>query len=74
METAKITLDDSIEEYLEVVTTLDCLEVLLGLWLSGRSPRPPTWRSLLQVLTELGLQELSQQIEDYFQDGFKLLL
>ena len=26
---------------------------------------PPTWRELLKVLRELGLEELSQQIEDY---------
>ncbi len=31
--------------------------------------RPPTWRSLLDVPCELGLGELSQQIEEYFTDG-----
>ena len=27
--------------------------------------RPPTWRELCAVMRELGLEELSQQIEDY---------
>ena len=39
-------------------------------WIRGYSPgseiqRPPTWRELFAVMRELGLGELSQQIEDY---------
>ena len=42
----------------------DNLKLLIHYWLSGQSARPATWRSLHEVLRELGLEELSQQIED----------
>ena len=32
-------------------------------WSAGYSCRPPTWRHLLEVLRDIGLVELSQQIE-----------
>ena len=35
------------------------------MWKSGRSCFPPTWKSLLSVLKNLNLEELSQQIKDY---------
>ncbi len=40
-------------------------------WLSNQDDlcRPPTWRSLLDVLCELGLGGLSQQIDDFLSDG-----
>ena len=41
------------------------IEVIVGQWESGNSQHLPTWRSLLAVLRELDLTELSQQIEDY---------
>ena len=41
----------------------------VDLWIHGygnwTSERSPTWRELYEVLRELGLEELSQQIEDY---------
>ena len=41
----------------------------VDLWIYGHgnwtSERSPTWRELYEVLRELGLEELSQQIEDY---------
>ena len=40
------------------------LKFVINSWLSGQSVRPATWRSLHKVLRELGLEELSQQIED----------
>ena len=42
-------------------------------WNSGRSHIPPTWKSLLSVLKDLNLEELSQQIEDYLIYGELLL-
>ena len=41
----------------------DNLKLLIDCWLSGQSARPATWRSLHEVLRELGLEELSLQIE-----------
>ncbi len=40
-------------------------------WVSRRDEacRPPTWRSLLDLLKELGLGELSQQIGDYLSNN-----
>ena len=38
---------------------------VLSHWMACRSKtlrRPPTWRSLLEVMQELGLKELSQQV------------
>ena len=34
-------------------------------WVLGRSRNAPTWRTLLDILRQLDLVELSQQIEDY---------
>ena len=39
--------------------------VLISQWSAGRSHRPPTWRHLLEVIQDIGLIELSQQIEIY---------
>ena len=42
---------------------------VLEKWASGKllstRPRPPTWRSLFEVMRELDLEELSQEIEEY---------
>ena len=36
------------------------------MWFSKKlGTRPPTWRSLYEVLRELDLEELSQEIEEY---------
>ena len=34
-------------------------------WYLGGSHRPPTWRQLLTVLQDIGLVQLSQQIEEF---------
>ena len=45
---------------------LRSVEIIIRQWTLGdNSPLPPTWRSLYQVLRELGLEELSQQIEEF---------
>ena len=38
---------------------------LLQNWEAGMTADPPTWVILHELLRELGLEELSQQIEDY---------
>ena len=43
------------------------VEFLIEEWESGKSQRPLTWRSLLNVLQELGLGELSLELEKYMQ-------
>ena len=76
-----IALNKLEETGLQIVSSLDnvCTELkdILGLnkllfvreviseWVSGRSGHPPTWRTLLDILRQLNLVELSQQIEDY---------
>ena len=41
------------------------VEIVIGKWESGQSQHPITWRSLLDILKELDLEDLSQEIEDY---------
>ena len=41
------------------------VEEVISQWSAGRSPRPPTWRELLQVLQDIGQLELRQQIEAF---------
>ena len=42
----------------------ECLEIVIGQWGIGNSNCPPTWRSLLDILKQLNLQNLCQKIED----------
>ena len=41
------------------------VEEVISQWSAGHSPHPPTWRKLLQLLQDIGLQEIRQQIEGY---------
>ena len=41
------------------------VEEVISQWSAGRSPHPPTWRELLQVLQDIGQLELRQQIEAF---------
>ena len=41
------------------------VEEVFSLWSHGRSRLPPTWRHLLKVLRDIGLLELSQQIDTF---------
>ena len=42
------------------------VEQLIEDWESAVSNcRPPSWRSLFEILTELGLEDLSKQIHNY---------
>lgn len=40
-------------------------EIVVEQWIAGKSPRPPTWLSLFDILRELDMGELGQQIEEY---------
>ena len=39
-------------------------EVILQ-WCMGHSLRPPSWKELLQVIQDIGLEDLKQQIEAF---------
>ena len=41
------------------------VEEVFSQWSAGRSYRLPTWRHLLKVLRDIGLLELSQQIDTF---------
>ena len=41
------------------------VEEVFSQWSAGRSHRLPTWRHLLEVLRDIGLLELSQQIDTF---------
>ena len=41
------------------------VEIVISQWEAGKSDRSPTWHELLIVLKNLGLQVISQEIEDY---------
>ena len=41
------------------------MEEVFSQWSAGRSHRLPTWRHLLEVLRDIGLLELSQQIDTF---------
>ena len=41
------------------------VEEVISQWSAGHSPRPPTWRELLQILQDIGQLELRQQIEAF---------
>ena len=45
--------------------TWQLLDIVMELWVSGKSPLLPTWRSLYEILRQLGLKVLSKQIAEY---------
>ena len=46
------------------------VEEVISQWSIGNSHRPPIWRELLQVLQNIGLPELSQQIDVYIKGKY----
>jgi hypothetical protein len=42
-----------------------CVKVIMDHWKSFGGSRAPTWKSMLDILRELDLEELGQAIEDY---------
>ncbi len=63
---AEVTLDLEASTRLGYVENPNVyVEIVIGQWEAGRSQRSPTWNELLKVLKRLGLQIISQEIEDY---------
>ena len=62
----QFTLSASIDvgDTLHATSATDKLKKIFQLWLSGKSPLPPTWRSLYQVLRELNLEEMIRDIKE----------
>jgi len=46
--------------------TLGSLSDVFDRWLSGKSSLPPTWQVLLVILRDIKLEELAQEIDDFF--------
>lgn len=53
------------EHVMELTDKNKRVELIIDQWKAGDSQRPATWKSLLSILQELGLEELSHEIEDY---------
>ena len=49
------------------------VEEVISQWSAGHSPRPPTWRELLQVLQDIGQLDLRQQIEAFMKGMLTVL-
>ncbi len=58
-EGRKLTLSDPHKD------PVSYIEKVIVWWSIGRGRHPPTWRHLLDVLQDIGLIELSQQIEAF---------
>ena len=67
VETAMVNFTEAAQnEYRKTQNPSDSVEIVIRQWTLGDSPGlTPTWRSLHQVLRQLGLEELSQQIEEF---------
>ena len=61
---AKFTTNVDEHPRMSKSTPVDCLKIVLHLWLNGGAPLPPTWRSLYQVLKELDLEEMGDHIQE----------
>ena len=48
---------------------LQCFGQLFADWLTNGDKLPPTWRSLLQVIRQLSLDDLAYQVETYLRTG-----
>lgn len=46
----------------------------LSEWITGNSPRAPTWKSLVEVLREMGEDLLSRQMEKYLNSEYNVML
>ena len=72
MNASRVQLQAQLDEYGGKIALPDPLtdagryvEDVFSQWSAGRSHRPPTWRHLLEVLRDIGLLELSQQIDTF---------
>ena len=63
---AGVTLDSRAESKINILKDPEVqVEIILNQWRAGRSQRPATWRSLLEVMNELDMQCVSQDILDF---------
>lgn len=63
---ARIILDAKTEEKLLNITEPNIyFEVIIDQWIAGMAKEPPTWSSLLQVLRQLDMEDVSIDIEDF---------
>ena len=46
-------------------SVINCVEIVIGQWSVKKGCYPPTWSSLFEVLSQMNLEEISQQIEDF---------
>ena len=63
---AKVTLSGGANSEYMRSDPRNATEIVIRQWTLGDKPTlPPTWRSLYEVLRELGLEDLSQEIEEF---------
>ena len=68
--TSGVQLQPQLEKHgrtIPFLTPGEYVEVVISRWCAGHSPRPPTWRELLQVLQDIGQLKLRQQIEAFME-------
>lgn len=66
LSAAKITVDAKTEEKLLSITEPSVyIEVLIDQWIAGKAKENPTWSSLLRVLRQLDMEDMTVDIEDY---------
>lgn len=41
-------------------------KMMMKAWLSGESSLPPTWQKLLEMFQSIGIGEIAQKIEEFF--------
>ena len=59
--------DESILEHLRTENNpVEGSRFMMKAWLSSKSPPPPTWQVLLEKLRIFGMEELAQEVEDFF--------
>ena len=65
MEAVKLDLEEEEENQLAMATGRESMAAALKFWLNGKGSRPPTWRSLFDMLREINEEKLSQEMESY---------
>ena len=69
MSAAKVTLTKSQEKKLEECEDdRERLKIVFDQWKPGQGSHPRTWTSLLYILQNMNLNDLSQQIQDYLSE------
>jgi len=63
-EAVRLDLEEE-ENKLTMAAGREGVAAVLEFWRDGKGSRPPTWRSLIEVLREISEEKLSQEIESY---------